>query len=57
MHAETGGVAGALIPPASYSGSGLGKTDLSTSAAIYSTSASSKGLCRAIRDRYRSKIM
>lgn len=29
MHAETGGLAGALIPPANYSGSGLGKTDLS----------------------------
>ena len=28
MHAETGGIAGALIPPASYSGSGLGRTDL-----------------------------
>ena len=28
MHAETGGIAGALIPPANYSGSGLGKSDL-----------------------------
>ncbi len=28
IHAETGGIAGALIPPASYSGSGLGRTDL-----------------------------
>ena len=34
MHAETGGVAGALIPPASYSGSGLGKTDLSPSDSV-----------------------
>ncbi|CAK9076135.1 unnamed protein product [Durusdinium trenchii] len=41
MHAETGGLAGALIPPANYSGSGLGKTDLSLRILVIVTA----GLC------------
>lgn len=40
MHAETGGIAGALIPPASFSASGLGKTDLGPSVAPTSTALS-----------------